>query len=129
MRAANGADLQMTRTEFLSLMLAPAVPGPGKTYTVVTPGTHPGIVFSASELDALRLRTKVAGWRDAWSRVRSLCRDGFSNRAHRKQAAGREASASPNNSKRMALVYQIEQDEALVGAPSCVRERLPAPST
>ncbi len=104
----------MTRAEFLSLMLAPAVPGPSKTYAVVPPGTHPGIVFSASELDALRRRAMSGGMAgEAWSRVRRLAAADSPIALTVKQAAGREGERLAERLEAMALVYQVEQDEAL----------------
>ncbi len=125
MRDANGTVLQMTRTEFLSLMLAPAVPGPRKTYTVVPPGTHPGIAFCASELGALRLRAKSGGMAgEAWRLVRGLAAADSSISLTVKGAVGREGERLAEQLEAMALVYQVEQDEAVGRQALAVFERV-----
>lgn len=104
----------LTRGEFLSLAAAAAAPGRAKTYVAVTPGTHPGIVFCKSELPALRLRAKSGGLAgEAWSRVRRLAASESRSLATVKEAVGREGSRLAEQLEAMALVYQVEQDEAL----------------
>ncbi len=104
----------MTRTEFLSLVLAPAAPQAAGNHVVVTPGTHPGIAFSASELGAMRRRATNGGMAgEAWRRVRRRALAESEIALSVKQAAGREGGRLAEQLEAMALVYQVEQDEAL----------------
>jgi hypothetical protein len=102
----------MTRAEFLSLIAAPALPSAGRTYTIVAPGTHPGIVFSASELDALRRRARSGGMAgEAWSRVKRLASAAAEQSLTMKQHVGLEGVRLASQLEAMALVYQVEQDQ------------------
>ncbi|MFB3825950.1 MAG: hypothetical protein ACE15B_04240 [Bryobacteraceae bacterium] len=102
----------MTRAEFLSLLLTQALPRPRQTYKVVKPGTHPGIVFSEAELDALRRRTQAPGLPgEAWRRVRRLAAAESPAALTVKQAVGREGVRLAEQLEAMALVYQVERDE------------------
>jgi len=72
-------------------------------YRVVKPGTHPGLLFSAKELPALRRRAEGRGMAaEAYRKVVELANAGVENERRR----GRKLAA-------MALVYQIEQDRAM----------------
>lgn len=105
------ADL--TRNQFLSLMLAPVVTGPGRTYAVVAPGTHPGIVFSAGEIESLRRRTQGGGMPgEAWKRVLRAAAAPAASALTVKAAVGREGQRLAEQLESMALVYQVEGDEA-----------------
>ncbi len=102
----------MTRAEFLSLLLAQALPAPRKHYTVVAPGTHPGILFSAAEVAALRKRTQAPGLPgEAWRRVRSLAAAESPAALTVKQAVSRQGVRLAEQLEAMALVYQVERDE------------------
>ena len=102
----------MTRSEFLSLLLAQALPKPRRTFTVVAPGTHPGILFAAPELEALRRRTQFPGLPgEAWRRVRRLAAAEAPSALTVKQAVGRDGVRLAEQLEAMALVYQVERDE------------------
>jgi len=104
----------LTRNEFLSMMLAPAVTRADRPYPIVAPGTHPGIVFSAAELEALRRRTKSNGMAgEAWRRVRQMAAQDAGARLTVKEAVGREGQRQAGQIEAMALVFQVEQDEAM----------------
>lgn len=104
----------MTRAQFLSLLAAPAALPADRSYVVVAPGTHPGIVFSASELPALRRRASGAGMAaDAWSRVKRLAAAESNLPLTVKQAVGRDGITLAERLEAMALIYQVEQDEQI----------------
>lgn len=85
-----------------------------KTYVVVKPGTHPGIIFSEQELPALRKRAKGSGIAgDAYRKVREIAFGEYDSRLSIKQAVGREGRLLSQQLESMALVYQVEQDERL----------------
>jgi hypothetical protein len=92
---------------------ASAAEQPAKRYVVVQPGTHPGIVFSAQELPALRKRARsstMAG--DAYRKIRETAvQDWTPPTVH--QAAGREGVRLAQQLQSMALVYQVEGDREL----------------
>ncbi len=123
-------DDGITRPEFLSLMLAPLVqaqgqPAEGKRYVAVTSGTHPGIVFSAAELSALRRRASGGGMPgDAWNRVRRLAVADSPVELTMKQAAGRDGVRLATQLEAMALVYQVEQDQATGRRAAAIFERI-----
>lgn len=102
----------MTRAEFLSLMAAPALPPARRRYTVVAPGTHPGIVFSTAELPAMRRRASGGGMAaEAWSRVKRLAAAESALPITVKQAVGRDGVRLAEQLEALALIYQVEQDE------------------
>ncbi|MEO8657390.1 MAG: hypothetical protein ABI693_02925 [Bryobacteraceae bacterium] len=102
----------MTRPEFLSLLVGSLAPTVGSPYVVVKPGTHPGIAFSAAEIDALRKRAAGGGLAgDAWSRVKRLAATETPAELTVKQAVGREGGRLAERLEAMALVYQVERDE------------------
>ncbi|MBE0658527.1 MAG: hypothetical protein IH602_12620 [Bryobacteraceae bacterium] len=104
----------MTRAQFLSLLAAPAALPADRSYVVVAPGTHPGIVFSASELPALRRRASGAGMAaDAWSRVKRLAAAESNLPRSVKQAVGRDGITLAERLEAMALIYQVEQDQQI----------------
>jgi hypothetical protein len=51
----------LTRSDFFALLLAEPAAVPGRKFSVVAPGTHPGPVFSAAHVDALRRRSRAGG--------------------------------------------------------------------
>jgi len=89
----NGADTeQKTGTSPIS----------GPRYTVVKPGTHPGLLFSAAELPGLKKRAAGGGLAgEAWQRVAERAR---------KEAEG---NGRAGKLVAMALVYQIEGDREI----------------
>ncbi len=71
-------------------------------YMVVQPGTHPGLLFCAEELPALRRRTESGGLAgEAWQKIKELSKD-WSMRGEWENR-GMQLDA-------MALIYQIEGD-------------------
>ena len=93
---------------------AAAAAVPGKTYVVVKPGTHPGIVFSEQELPALRKRAQAGGMAgDAYGKLKTVAAGAVSAPADAKAAVGREGQRAARQLESMALVYQVERDEAL----------------
>jgi len=70
---------------------------PGWSYVVVEPGTHPGLLFSASEIPALRKRIEGGGLpAEAWGKVVERARE---------PAGGRRRAEKLTA---MALVFQVE---------------------
>jgi hypothetical protein len=83
-----------------------------KTYVVVKPGTHPGIIFSEEELPALRKRVEGTGLAArAYQRVKQNASGDVASVLSVKQAVGREGNRLARQLESMALVYQIERDE------------------
>lgn len=104
----------LTRADFLALLLAQAAAARGRTYAVVAPGTHPGLVFSAGEVDGLRRRRRGGGLAaEAWRRVRALAEEEPASSLTVKQAVGREGQRLAGQLEAMALTYQVEGDEAV----------------
>jgi hypothetical protein len=104
----------MTRAQFLSLLAAPAALPAARSYVVVAPGAHPGIVFSAAELPAMRRRATGGGMAaEAWSRVKRLAAAESNLPLTVKQAVGRDGITLAERLEAMALVYQVEQDEPM----------------
>lgn len=86
---------------------------PTSTYTVVAPGTHPGIIFSAAELPALRSRARGAGLAaEAYQRVRAMANEETVPDLDLKDLVGRRGVALAAALEAMALVYQIEEDRS-----------------
>ena len=76
---------------------------PEKRYSVVTPGTHPSLLFSAVEMQQLRKQTDGAGLRaEAWERVRRLAESDSSIRYEGDWEAQRLTA--------MALFFQVTAD-------------------
>jgi hypothetical protein len=99
---------------FAHAFLFAAADQQAKTYVVVKPGTHPGIVFSAEELPALKKRAKGLGMAgEAYRKVRLAAVAEFDPHLTARQAVGREGSRLAHQLESMALVYQIEADEQL----------------
>lgn len=87
-------------------------PAQAATYTVVAPGTHPGIIFSAAELPALRRRAEssnLAG--DAYRKVRALASRREEPDLGLKSLAGRNGEMLAARLEAASLVYQIEGDQ------------------
>ena len=94
----------------------PALPAGAraKTYVVVKPGTHPGIVFSEEELPAMRKRAQGTGIAaEAYGKVRALANAEIVLPANAKAAVGREGGRVARQLEAMALVYQVDRDERL----------------
>ena len=109
-----------------------AAPAEARTYVVVKPGTHPGIVFSEQELPALRERAKGSSpAAEAYGKLREAALADAAGRLTAKEAVGREGRQLSRQLEAMALVYQVERDEqigrkgiaAQIGRASC-RERV-----
>ncbi|MBI5281225.1 MAG: hypothetical protein HY858_06030 [Candidatus Solibacter usitatus] len=95
----------------LGLGLQTGAGEPKRTYVVVRPGTHPGIVFSAGELPALRKRAAGGGMAgEAWVRVKKLAAAPYTADLTVKQAVGQEGKRLAEQLQAMALVYQVEGD-------------------
>ncbi len=87
---------------------------PNKPYVVVKPGTHPGIIFSAQELPALRQRTRGTGTAaTAYRKIKKIAEASFDPALTVKQAVGRPGRRLSKQLEAMALVYQIDRDEQL----------------
>jgi hypothetical protein len=87
---------------------------PGKTYVVVKPGTHPGIVFSKEELPALRKRAQGKSMAaDAYRKVKEIAQSDYDSNLTVKQAVGREGNRLSRQLESMALVYQVEGNEQM----------------
>ena len=87
-----------------------ALPG---VFVVVPPGTHPGIVFSASELPMLRTRARTQGMAgDAYRKVRQLAFSDTPLDLSIRATISKEGPAASGRLECLALVYQIEEDEA-----------------
>ena len=77
-------------------------------YVAVKPGTHPGIVFSARELPALRKRarsTGIAG--EAYRKILETASQEYSQ-VTVKQAVARDGIRLAKQLESMALVYQVD---------------------
>ncbi|MEA2062570.1 MAG: hypothetical protein U9P14_02625, partial [Gemmatimonadota bacterium] len=73
--------------------------GLGRAWVKVEPGTHPGLLFSASEISVLKERTKGAGLAaEAWRKVKQWAEEPA------------EGDRRPEKLTAMALVYQVEGD-------------------
>jgi hypothetical protein len=84
------------------------------SYEVVEQGTHPGIMFSAKELPALRKRAQGEGLAaDAWAEIKKSAAEDYNADISVKQAVGREGWRLSEQLQCMALVYQIESDQAM----------------
>jgi hypothetical protein len=85
-----------------------------KTYVVVKPGTHPGIVFSDQELPAMRKRAKSTGIAgDAYRKIRETALSEYDSKLTARQAVGREGPRLSRQLESMALVYQVEGDKQI----------------
>src|SRR3990172_5189344 len=74
-------------------------------YPVVQPGTHPGLLFCAAELPAMRLRTQREGLPgEAWQKIKGLAA-GDSLRG--------EWTVQGLQLDAMALIYQVEGDRQM----------------
>ncbi len=83
-------------------------------YTVVEPGTHPGIIFSEQELPALRQRARGGGMAaEAWAEIKNAAAAEYDTDISVKQAVGREGWRLSEQLQCMALVYQVERDGAV----------------
>jgi len=83
-------------------------------YVVVPPGTHPGILFSQQELPALRRRARGETMAAAaYRKIRRLARAQYGAGLSIKEAVGRPGRELARHLEAIALVYQVEQDEAL----------------
>lgn len=86
----------------------------GWKYVVVPPGTHPGILFSKQELPALRRRARGKTMAAAaYRKVRELAHSPYDAELSIKEAVGRPGEALARHLEAMALVCQVEEDEAL----------------
>jgi len=74
-----------------------------RSYTVVEPGTHPGLLFSAEELPALRKRAAGGG----------LAGEAYRKLVERAHAEVKDSRKAANEMVAKALVYQIEGDREL----------------
>lgn len=91
-----------------------AAPAEARTYVVVKPGTHPGIVFSEQELPALRERAKGSSpAAEAYGKLREAALADAAGRLTAKEAVGREGRQLSRQLEAMALVYQVERDEQI----------------
>lgn len=89
-----------------------AAPAQARTYVVVKPGTHPGIIFSEQELPALRARAKGTGpAAEAWRKMKESALSEPRLRLTAKEAVGRVGGQLARQLESMALVYQVERDE------------------
>ncbi|MBI5084583.1 MAG: hypothetical protein HZB13_08300 [Acidobacteria bacterium] len=85
-----------------------------RPYVTVRPGTHPGILFSAEEIPALRKRASGAGMAgEAWARVKKLAASPYNADLTVKQAVGREGGRLAEQLQAMALVSLVENDREL----------------
>ena len=83
-------------------------------YVVVPPGTHPGILFSKQELPAMRRRARGETMAAAaYRRVRELAHGSYDAELSVEEAVGRPGRELARRLEAMALVYQVEEDEAL----------------
>ncbi|MDA1315827.1 MAG: hypothetical protein O2968_21095 [Acidobacteria bacterium] len=86
----------------------------GKSYAVVAPGVHPGIIFSEQELPALQRRARGSGpAADAYRKIKQIAVSEFDLQLAMEQAVGRKGERAAKQLEAMALVYQIERDEKL----------------
>ena len=82
-----------------------AAPEKAPGYPVVQPGTHPGLLFCAAELPAMRLRTQREGLPgEAWQKIKGLAA-GDSLRG--------EWTVQGLQLDAMALIYQVEGDRQM----------------
>jgi hypothetical protein len=96
----------------ISLLQAAPAGSARATYTVVQPGTHPGIIFSAAEIPALRRRSKGNGLgAEAYARLRRDAYADTTSALSLKQLVGREGTCLAAKLEAMALVYQVEGDQ------------------
>lgn len=104
----------MTRTEFLALVVSPVVKVRPSSAAVVPPGTHPGLIFSASDMEAIRRRAAGGGMAgEAWQRTRQMAMADAPSVLSAKQAVGRDGVRLAEQIESMALVYQVEQNKNL----------------
>jgi hypothetical protein len=83
------------------------------SYVVVEPGTHPGIIFSEQELPALRKRAAGQGMAaDAWAEIKQSAAQDYNTNLTVEQAVGRQGWRLSHQLECMALVWQLEGDEA-----------------
>lgn len=88
----------------------------GGCYTVVAPGTHPGIIFSAAELPALRRRAQSANLAgEAYRKVRALANERSAPDFRLKSLVGRSGEMLAARLEAASLVYQIEADREAAG--------------
>lgn len=95
------------------------------TYTVVAPGTHPGIVFSAAELPALRRRAQGEGLAaEAYRKVRAMANERPELDLDMKSLVGRRGNTLAATLEATALVYQIEEDRDAAGKAIAILEKI-----
>jgi|GEM_PF-1716026 len=94
--------------------LTPGAEAPKKTYVVVMPGTHPGILFSEQELPAMRKRAAGGSvGAEAYKKVKEMAIEPYNPQMTAKQAVGRQGTRLARQLQCMALVYQVERDERM----------------
>lgn len=94
-------------------------------YTLVAPGTHPGIIFSAAELPALRRRAQGSGLAaEAYRKVRAMANERPNQDLDLKSLAGRPGNTLAATLEAMALVYQIEEDRDAAGKAIVIFEKI-----
>ncbi len=85
-----------------------------KTYVVVKPGTHPGIMFSRQELPVLRKRAAGTGMAaEAYRKIKKLAQRDYSLKLTVQQAVGRKGERLARQLEAMALVYQVEGNKRI----------------
>ncbi len=110
--------LLWTMTFCLLLLLAACGGGEANesaesTYDVVEPGTHPGIVFSKQELPALRERAQGDTMAAAAYRKLKAMAEEIDADLTIEELVEREGVTLAHKLEALALVYQVEQDEAM----------------
>lgn len=99
--------------------------GSASPFTVVAPGTHPGIVFSAEELPALRRRARGTGLAaEAYQRVRAIAQGPAELNLDMKSLVGRRGIGLAATLEATALVYQIEEDRDAAGRALEILEKI-----
>ena len=107
------ASLAVPSATLLTPSWLPAAPQETarRTYTVVAPGTHPGIIFSAAEIPGLRQRAKGNGIAaEAYGKVRALAARGTAPDLDLTKLVGKGDVALAAELEALALVYQLEGD-------------------
>ncbi len=122
------STLGVPAAALLTTNSASAAPGAATvtpTYTVVSPGTHPGIIFSASELPALRKRAQGSGLAaDAYRKVRAMAGEEAAPDFDLKKIVRRDGEMLAARLEAMALVYQIEGDQDVAAKAIALFERM-----